>query len=280
MDSELCCLALDILFNVMNTSSSGGGSETGGVEDKIPADIPIQFSEMFVKDLENLTLLFDLIDEFDFQTRWSTLKLLNQLIVNLESQSQEKILQIPRGVSRLIDLLNDSREVIRNDAIVLLINLTKTNGNIQKIVAFESGFDKIMEIIESEGNILRGGVIVEDCLNLLINLLQTNHSNQSFFKEASFIKVICKYLDLNDDNRAAESADETASGSKLSDWSAQKCTNLSLFLKLIRCLVAPSNQQQIITDCQKAFSHFGLLHRLCAFLTLPGVPADLLSDVR
>ena len=263
-------MALDILLNVMKTGSDGGES--------IPADIPIQFSEMFVKDLENLTLLFELIDEFDFQTRWSTLKLLNQLIVNLESQSQEKILQIPRGVSRLIDLLNESREVIRNDDIVLLINLTKTNGNIQKIVAFESGFDRIMEIIESEGNILRGGVIVEDCLNLLINLLQTNHSNQSFFKEANFIKLICKYLDLNDDNNKTSEADEQP-GSGLSDWSAQKCTNLSLFLKLVRCLVAPSNQQQIITDSQKGFSHFGLLHRLCAFLTLPGVPADLLSDV-
>lgn len=264
-------MALDILLNVMKTGSDGG--------ENIPADIPIQFSEMFVKDLENLTLLFELIDEFDFQTRWSTLKLLNQLIVNLESQSQEKILQIPRGVSRLIDLLNESREVIRNDAIVLLINLTKTNGNIQKIVAFESGFDRIMEIIESEGNILRGGVIVEDCLNLLINLLQTNHSNQSFFKEANFIKLICKYLDLNDDNNKTSSEVDEQPGSALSDWSAQKCTNLSLFLKLVRCLVAPSNQQQIITDSQKGFSHFGLLHRLCAFLTLPGVPADLLSDV-
>ena len=83
----------------------------------LPVDISIQFSEMFIKDLDNLTLLFELIDEFDFQTRWLTLKLLNQLIVNLESLSQEKILQVPRGVSRLIDLLNDSREVIRNDVI-------------------------------------------------------------------------------------------------------------------------------------------------------------------
>lgn len=160
-------------------------------------------------------------------------------------------------------------------AILLLINLTKTNGNIQKIVAFESGFDRAMEIIESEGSVLRGGVIVEDCLNLLINLLQTNYSNQSFFKEANFIKVICKYLDLNEDNKS-EAADEGASSA---GWSAQKCKNLSLLLKLIRCLVAPSNQQQIISDSQKAFSHFGLLHRLCALLVLPGVPADLLGEV-
>jgi hypothetical protein len=85
---------------------------------KLPVDISIQFSEMFIKDLSNLSLLFELIDEFDFQTRYSTLKLLNQIIVNLSSLSQEKILSIPRGVSRLIDLLNDSREVIRNDVTI------------------------------------------------------------------------------------------------------------------------------------------------------------------
>lgn len=81
----------------------------------LPVDIPTQFTEMFIKDNTNLALLFELLDEFEFQTRYHTLKLLNQLILNLTSILQEKILQIPRGVSRLIDLLSDSREVIRND---------------------------------------------------------------------------------------------------------------------------------------------------------------------
>jgi len=62
--------------------------------------------------------VFDLLDEFEFQTRWSTLKLLNVLVNNQTDQLQEIILQIPRGVSRLMDLLNDTREVIRNDVLV------------------------------------------------------------------------------------------------------------------------------------------------------------------
>jgi hypothetical protein len=134
-----------------------------------------------------------------------------------------------------------------------------------------------MEIIESEGSsVLRGGVVVEDCLNLLINLLQGNYSNQTFFKEANYIKQICKYLDLNDSDVAVVSG---ASADTSNGWTAQKSSNLSLLLKLLRCLVAPSNQQHVISDSQKAFSHFGLLHRLCALLTLPGLPADLLSEV-
>jgi hypothetical protein len=169
---------------------------------------------------------------------------------------------------------------------LLLNNLTKTNANIQKIIAFESGFDRIMEIIEGEGSVLDGGVVVEDCFNLLLNLLQTNHSNQSFFKEANYIKKICKYLDLNSSTMGGSGSlslnglDANPGGeASATSWSLQKTTNLSLLLKLIRCLVAPNNSQQIVIDCQKAFSHLGLLHRLCALLTLPGVPADLLSEV-
>ena len=72
----------------------------------------------FIKSGTNLNLVFDLLDEFEFQTRWSTLKLLNVLVNNQTDQLQEIILQIPRGVSRLMDLLNDTREVIRNDVLV------------------------------------------------------------------------------------------------------------------------------------------------------------------
>lgn len=77
----------------------------------------------FIKSGTNLNLVFDLLDEFEFQTRWSTLKLLNVLVNNQTDQLQEIILQIPRGVSRLMDLLNDTREVIRNDVLVFFFDL-------------------------------------------------------------------------------------------------------------------------------------------------------------
>lgn len=150
-------------------------------------------------------------------------------------------------------------------ALLLLYNLTKTNATIQKIIAFESGFDKIMEIIEGEGSVLDGSVVIEDCLNLLLNLLQSNHSNQSFFKEANYIKKLCSYLDLN-------------SSTSPHHWEAQKINNMKLLLKLIRCLVAPVNQHQFVLDCQQAYRECGLLHRLCALITSSNVPPELLSD--
>lgn len=69
---------------------------------------------------------------------------------------------------------------------LLLIQLTKGNANIQKIVAFENAFDRIFEVIRQEGN-MEGGIVVEDCLLLTLNLLRGNYSNQNFFQEGMII---------------------------------------------------------------------------------------------
>jgi len=109
-DSEICCLALDSLFNIMTTDKTDETEQAN-----LPADITTQFTEMLIKKNTNINLIFDLLDEFEFQTRWTSLKLLNALVINQAQGMQELALEIPRGVSRLMDLLSDSREIIRND---------------------------------------------------------------------------------------------------------------------------------------------------------------------
>jgi hypothetical protein len=69
-------------------------------------------------------------------------------------------------------------------ALLLLVQLTKGNANIQKIVAFQSAFDRLFDVISEEGY-SDGGIVVEDCLLLMLNLLRNNNSNQNFFKEGS-----------------------------------------------------------------------------------------------
>ena len=46
---------------------------------------------------------------------WPTVRLLTLLLANKTREIQEIILASPMGVSKLMDLLVDSREVIRND---------------------------------------------------------------------------------------------------------------------------------------------------------------------
>ena len=53
------------------------------------------------------------------------------------SQVQAVVLAYPMGVNRLVEMLADRREVIRNEMLLMLEALTLGNENIKKIVAFE-----------------------------------------------------------------------------------------------------------------------------------------------
>lgn len=256
-DSEIIGYALDTLYNIVS-------NDTEEAEENQPVqadDLGVQFTEMFMKQ-ETITLLLSVLEEFDFHVRWPGVKLLTTLLKQQGPQVQQIVLVCPMGVSRLMDLLDDSREVIRNDGLLLLQQLTKGNAAIQKIVAFENAFERLLDIITEEGN-SDGGIVVEDCLILLQNLLKYNNSNQNFFKEGSYIQRMKPWFEVRDDN---------------SGWSAQKVTNLHLMLQLVRVLVSPMNPPGATSSCQKVMYQCGLLQQLCIILMATGVPADILTE--
>ena len=55
------------------------------------------------------------MQEYDFHVRWPTVRLLTVLLTNRPKDLQECLLVVPMAVSKLMDLLSDSREIIRND---------------------------------------------------------------------------------------------------------------------------------------------------------------------
>ncbi|KAJ4749902.1 Golgin candidate 6 [Rhynchospora pubera] len=138
-------------------------------------------SDLLSRESENISLLLSLLSEDDFYVRYYTLQLLTALITNSPKRLQEAILSIPRGITVLMDMLMD-REVIRNEALLLLTYLTREAEEIKKIVAFEGAFEKIFSIIKEEGG-SDGGVVVQDCLELLKNLIRNNASNQILLRE-------------------------------------------------------------------------------------------------
>ncbi|XP_013140976.1 PREDICTED: general vesicular transport factor p115 [Papilio polytes] len=259
-DSETINHALNTLNNVMSPSQF----EEEEDNPQVPMNIGEQFSEMFIKDHNNVQLILDLLDEYDFRVRLSAVQLLTSLLTNRPKDMQEIILVKPMGVSKMMDLLSDNREVIRNETLLLLIKLTKGNANIQKIVAFENAFDRLFEIVSSEG-FSDGGIIVEDCLLLMLNLLKNNNSNINFFKEGSYIQRMLPMFNTPEENEDA-------------GWSPQKVSNVHCMLHIVRTLVSPSNSVQIVSDCQRILKNAGLLDSLCNILMASGVPADILTE--
>ncbi|KAJ9135390.1 hypothetical protein P3X46_032579 [Hevea brasiliensis] len=151
-------------------------------------------TDLLAREAENISLLLSLLSEEDFYVRYYTLQILTALLTNSPNRLQEAILIIPRGITRLMDMLMD-REVIRNEALLLLTYLTREAEEIQKIVVFEGAFEKIFSIIKEEGG-SEGGVVVQDCLELLNNLLRDNASNQILLRETIGFDAVVSILKL------------------------------------------------------------------------------------
>lgn len=259
-DNQIISYALETLCNIISQEQFDEEMDNPAVS----ANVGEQFTEMFVKSEQNVALILSFLEEFDFKVRWASIKLLTSLLANQHKGIQEIILVSPMAVSKLMDLLSDSREVIRNDALLLLIELIEGNANLQKIVAFENAFDRIFDVIRDEG-FSDGGIVVEDCLILMYNLLKNNSSNQQFFKEGSYIQRLAPMLILPPE------LEETG-------WSPQKASNMHCMLQIVRALVSPSNSQIVITACQKIMRGCGLLETLCKILMSSGVPANILTE--
>ncbi|KAJ8960681.1 hypothetical protein NQ314_006039, partial [Rhamnusium bicolor] len=260
-DCEIIGYCLDTLCNITSKEVFEEESENN-ISMKV--NVGEQFTEMFLKNPENVSVVLGFLEEYDFRVRWPAVKLLTSLIASKPKEIQDIILVSPMGVSKLMDLLLENREVIRNDALLLLTNLTKSNANIQKIVAFENAFDRLFDVIKEEGW-TDGGIVVEDCMLLMLNLLKNNTSNINFFKEGSYIQKLSPMFVL------PPNLEEIG-------WSPQKVSNFHCVLQLVRTLVSPNNPVQIITACQKTMRNTNLLEALCNILMASGVPADILTE--
>jgi hypothetical protein len=96
---------------------------------------------------------------------------------------QSAVLGAPLGVVRLMDLLGSGQEVLRNEALLLLVGLCAGCEEMAKIAAFEGAFERLLALAREEGGAGGGGVLVQDALELVANLLRGTPANARLFIE-------------------------------------------------------------------------------------------------
>ncbi|KAF2068712.1 hypothetical protein CYY_009964 [Polysphondylium violaceum] len=182
-DIEIIREIVQILTLIMTTSPK---------DDNI---IEIHNTELFITDKNNFKILCDLLSINDYYVRYYIISFIFILIKNRFEAVQDAILGCPMAMPNIMSLLQDNRDVIRNETILVILELTKSNQEIQKIVAFESAFETLLNIIKKEGS-SEGGIIVNDCILVLINLLKGNVLNQNFFRETGCIQTLLPLLQV------------------------------------------------------------------------------------
>jgi hypothetical protein len=186
-------------------------------------------SEAIVETTGSVGALLGVAQSGDFYVRFNVSQLLATLVANHPEALQRAVVQTQQAVPQLMNLLADTRELIRNESLLLMIELTAHNQEIQKIVAFEGAFERLFDIAtaEEERTNGRGSAVVHDALQLICTLLRGNVSNQNFFRETSCVQRIPPLLAL------AEAEQRVLSESKH--------RTLELALELVTLLVAGNN---------------------------------------
>ncbi|KAL2354221.1 intracellular protein transport protein [Cryomyces antarcticus] len=216
-------------------------------------DIPLWLADLFTQRQDNITILLDFVETNDFYSRLYSIQLISAISTARPERTQECILSAPLGTTRLVAVLDDLRDAVRDAGIVLLTDLTRDATELQKLVAFENAFDRIFNIIKAEGGLTQGGITIQDCLSLLANLLRNNHSNQSLFRENGTVRKLYDLLPGSTRNRTAAKDDDEFPNT-------QKNKNLWGLLAILRMFLVKGSVGTKAN--QDAFQRYGILQQV------------------
>ncbi|KAL0065563.1 Vesicle-mediated ER to Golgi transport protein [Marasmius tenuissimus] len=173
---------LQVLYNDAEVDSDIGKAalETLNIlcdveEDK---DLGMKYTDAILENEQALHALVALLADNNFYTRFATLQLLSALLHNRRQRVQAYFLTAAAGPRSIIAVLEDKREIIRNEAIAVVQSLISQSADIQKVLAFEGAFEKLFNIIAQEGGV-DGGQVAQEALLCLDSFLRFNSSNQS-----------------------------------------------------------------------------------------------------
>ncbi|VDK41735.1 unnamed protein product [Anisakis simplex] len=262
---EIIAITLEILVAVVcdDDETSEGTDELGE-----------RLSEMMINKKGFISSIIALLECYDFNVRRALVQLLTALLRHRASEVQNAVMNEPMGVSRLVDILHETREVVRNNAVLMLSELSRANSQIQQLLAYENAFQLLFDIIDLEPV---DSIVIEDCLFVILNLLRKNSSNQQLFREASLVQRLALMLHSFLFGREGEESDFAENDS---EWPRQKIANIIFLLQVLRSLVSPRENAQTNTHAaQKIINQCGMLGELCSvLLSEMGVPVEVLTE--
>lgn len=160
------------------------------------------------------------------------------------------------GTTYLVAALDDPRDAVRNEALVVLTDLARSSTELQKLFVFEDAFTKIFNMIHGDGGLTQGGVVVQDCLSLLATLIRYNTSNQTNIREMGHVARFAALLPGGKKTKKTRSSPEDDD-----DWtSPQSDKNIWGLLAIMRMFLVKGSAGS--PQNQNMFQQHGLLRQL------------------
>ncbi|KZM25703.1 Type I protein arginine methyltransferase [Ascochyta rabiei] len=219
-------------------------------------EIAMWLADEFTMRQDNMTILLDLLETPDLYSRLYPLQLIRACAEARPERTQECIQTAPMGTSRLATMLDDPRDIIRNEGLGVLSDLTRSSPELQKIFVFEDVFGKVFNMIHGDGGLTQGGIVVQDCLSLLANLIRFNTSNQTYFTKMEYPGQFVRLLPAGKKAKKTRGAPEEED-----DWvSPQSDKNVWGLLIIMRMFLVKGSAAT--PQNQTAFVQYGLVRQL------------------
>ncbi|KJA28783.1 hypothetical protein HYPSUDRAFT_33135 [Hypholoma sublateritium FD-334 SS-4] len=228
VDADIGKAILETLDILCQTEDTAPGSK----------ELGFKHTDSLLSSQKTTHTLFSLLGDTNFYIRFATLQFLTTLLHNRRQAIQGYFLTAPAGPGSIIAVLEDKREIIRNEAITMVQALIHQSPDIQKVLAFEGAFEKLFNTVTQEGGV-DGGLVAQGALTCVDGLLRFNNSNQSYFKETSLPPVLCAFLQFPVVLDIQTTAPQEFA---LQFWDDQKQTNTALIIGIMGMLIGSKGQ--------------------------------------
>ncbi|KAL0478970.1 golgin candidate protein [Acrasis kona] len=170
-DLEMQKMLLEIILNLALSKTTGDTYLSVIVQSHIPT-------------------FLGLLSEQDAYVKYHSIQLLTELLKHDPTKVQNSILS-ENGVGRLVAMLDEKEEVIRNEGLLLLKTLAQKGApETKKIIAFQGAFEKLFHVMTEDTNI-------RDCTETIYHLLLDNESNQRHLLVVNAATNLQFLLELN-----------------------------------------------------------------------------------
>ncbi|KAG9049606.1 hypothetical protein FS837_009806 [Tulasnella sp. UAMH 9824] len=208
-------------------------SKEGG---KIPRDdLGLKHTDVALSSPAPTHALLVLLPDNNFYLRLHSLQLLSVWLTNRPHVVQQHFQQAPDGPSAIDQLLTDHRDIIRAEALNTLQLLVAGNPPVQTSIAFAGAFEKLLNIIGSEGGV-EGGSTVFEALSAIENLLRHNVGTQKFFRDLEFTSHLPALLLFPSPPPPPDHP--VPQEFSLQFWNAQKIANAGAVISICQMLIA------------------------------------------
>ncbi|KAI0076386.1 hypothetical protein K474DRAFT_1623002 [Panus rudis PR-1116 ss-1] len=197
-------------------------------------ELGYRHTDVVLSDEKVVHKLFALLADTSFYLRLAVVQFLLILLHNRRQLVQSHFLKAAGGATNVLAVIDDKREIIRNEGITLIQALVHQSPDIQKVLAFEGAFERLFNIIKQEGG-LEGGHVVHEVLATVDALLRFNSSNQGYFRDTLLPPMLPALLLFPPSLPPGEIAPQ---GFALQFWDTpQKPANASLVLNIMGMLI-------------------------------------------